>query len=73
MARKLIVLFDGTWNNNKNRTNVIRMREAIASSGPDDRPAWSRTRNRTWISHKLSARLDLRSPVIAPSSVARGG
>ena len=213
MARKLIVLFDGTWNNKKSRTNVIRMREAIASSGPDglrrrgldqdqarehrgraevvrrrarerrwglrqasarcpaespaavdsgqgrgDRAraalqgrgrnaglprrgrrfvqgvharglqdlqekvlasvrqgrqrigprervaalegearvspgvaapasgqarrlardrvrakAWSRTRNRTWISHKLSARLDLRSPVIAPSSVARGG
>src|SRR5438552_3868345 len=37
MARKLIVLFDGTWNNRKSRTNVIRMREAIASSGPDDR------------------------------------
>jgi len=37
MARKLIVLFDGTWNNKKSRTNVIRMREAIASSGPDDR------------------------------------
>jgi len=36
MARKLIVLFDGTWYNRKSRTNVIRMREAIASSGPDD-------------------------------------
>src|SRR6267378_408808 len=37
MARKLIVMFDGTWNNKKSETNVIRMREAIASSGPDDR------------------------------------
>ena len=36
MARKLIVLFDGTWNNKKSRTNVIRMREAIVSSGADD-------------------------------------
>jgi uncharacterized protein (DUF2235 family) len=36
MARRLIVLFDGTWNNRKSRTNVVRMREAIASSGPDD-------------------------------------
>ena len=36
MARKLIVLFDGTWNNRKDRTNVVRMREAIASSGEDD-------------------------------------
>ena len=36
MARKLVVMFDGTWNNRKSRTNVVRMREAIASSGPDD-------------------------------------
>jgi uncharacterized protein (DUF2235 family) len=36
MARKLIVMFDGTWNNEKTRTNVVRMREAIASSGKDD-------------------------------------
>lgn len=36
MARKLIVMFDGTWNNEKTRTNVVRMRESIASSGKDD-------------------------------------
>src|SRR5213592_5160888 len=36
MARKLSVLFDGTWNNRKSKTNVIRMREAIVSSGADD-------------------------------------
>jgi len=26
MSRKLILLFDGTWNNQKDKTNVGRMR-----------------------------------------------
>jgi len=34
--RKLTLLFDGTWNNEKTRTNVVRMKEAIVSSGEDD-------------------------------------
>jgi uncharacterized protein (DUF2235 family) len=36
MARNLVVLFDGTWNKRSTRTNVIRMRESIRSSGRDD-------------------------------------
>jgi uncharacterized protein (DUF2235 family) len=36
MARRLVVLFDGTWNNEGSRTNVVRMRDALASSGADD-------------------------------------
>jgi uncharacterized protein (DUF2235 family) len=42
MARKLVVLFDGTWNNERSHTSVTRMREAIASSGEDDprQPMW---------------------------------
>ncbi|MGQ0586727.1 MAG: DUF2235 domain-containing protein [Gammaproteobacteria bacterium] len=36
MARNLILLFDGTWNKRSTRTNVIRMRESIDSSGRDD-------------------------------------
>ncbi len=36
MGRNLVVLFDGTWNNRKDRTNVLRMRRSIASSGEDD-------------------------------------
>jgi uncharacterized protein (DUF2235 family) len=36
MARKLALLFDGTWNNEGSRTNVVRMRDAIVSSGADD-------------------------------------
>ena len=36
MARNLVVLFDGTWNNERSHTNVTRMREAIVSSGADD-------------------------------------
>lgn len=36
MPRKLILLFDGTWNNRKDRTNVSRMRDSIESSGEDD-------------------------------------
>src|SRR5260370_7064052 len=36
MASNLIAMFDGTWYNKKSRTNVIRMREAIASRGPND-------------------------------------
>jgi uncharacterized protein (DUF2235 family) len=36
MARNLVVLFDGTWNNKRTRTNVVRMRESIRSRGRDD-------------------------------------
>jgi uncharacterized protein (DUF2235 family) len=36
MARNLILLFDGTWNNKRTRTNVIRMRDGIRTSGRDD-------------------------------------
>jgi uncharacterized protein (DUF2235 family) len=36
MPRNLIVLFDGTWNDRKDKTNVLRMRQSIASSGEDD-------------------------------------
>ncbi len=36
MTKRIVVLFDGTWNNKRDRTNVIRMRESIASSGKDD-------------------------------------
>jgi len=35
MPRKLAVLFDGTWNTTKDRTNVLRLSELIASSGTD--------------------------------------
>ena len=37
MARNLILLFDGTWNNRKDKTNVLRMRQSIASGGEDDK------------------------------------
>ena len=36
MARRIALLFDGTWNNHRTRTNVIRMRESIRTSGPAD-------------------------------------
>ncbi|MGQ0659050.1 MAG: DUF2235 domain-containing protein [Chromatiales bacterium] len=36
MTKRVVVLFDGTWNNKRDRTNVIRMRESIASSGKND-------------------------------------
>lgn len=36
MARTIALLFDGTWNNRKDRTNVTRMRDSIASRGQDD-------------------------------------
>jgi len=36
MPRNFVLLFDGTWNNKRTRTNVIRMRESIRSSGRDD-------------------------------------
>src|SRR5690349_17709816 len=36
MPRNLVVLFDGTWNNKRTRTNVIRMRESIRTTGRDD-------------------------------------
>src|SRR5687768_6245134 len=35
MGRNLVVLFDGTWNNRKDRTNVPRMRRSIVSRGDD--------------------------------------
>ncbi|MBA2483818.1 MAG: DUF2235 domain-containing protein [Nitrosomonas sp.] len=36
MRKKLILLFDGTWNNKRDRTNVTHMKESIISSGEDD-------------------------------------
>lgn len=36
MGRPVIVLFDGTWNNSRDRTNVVRLRESIATTGRDD-------------------------------------
>ena len=35
MARKLTVLFDGTWSTTKDRTNVVRLSELIATTGSD--------------------------------------
>ena len=35
MPRKLAILFDGTWNTTKDRTNVIRLAELIATTGND--------------------------------------
>lgn len=35
MSRKLVVLFDGTWNTTKDRTNVIRLTELIATGDGD--------------------------------------
>ena len=35
MARKLAVLFDGTWNRTNDRTNVIKLSELIAATGSD--------------------------------------
>ena len=37
MSKRIALLFDGTWNNRRTRTNVIRMRESIRTSGPADR------------------------------------
>jgi uncharacterized protein (DUF2235 family) len=36
MTRRIALLFDGTWNNRRTRTNVVRLRESIRSSGPSD-------------------------------------
>ena len=36
MTKRIALLFDGTWNNRRDRTNVVRMRESIATSGQDD-------------------------------------
>jgi uncharacterized protein (DUF2235 family) len=36
MPRRIALLFDGTWNNRKTRTNVVRLRESIATRGRDD-------------------------------------
>lgn len=38
MKRRLIVLFDGTWNTHDDRTNVAHMAEAIAKDGADGVP-----------------------------------
>ncbi len=38
MSKRLIVLFDGTWNTREDRTNVARMADAIAPAGPDGVP-----------------------------------
>jgi uncharacterized protein (DUF2235 family) len=35
MARKLSVLFDGTWNTTKDRTNVLKLAELIATASSD--------------------------------------
>ncbi len=36
MKRKLIVLFDGTWNSPKDETNVTKIKESLDSIGKDD-------------------------------------
>ena len=36
MTRRIVLLFDGTWNRRKHRTNVSRMHASIVSSGRDD-------------------------------------
>jgi len=36
MPRNIVLLFDGTWNNRKTHTNVIRMRDSIRTHGRDD-------------------------------------
>ncbi|HWQ40255.1 MAG TPA: DUF2235 domain-containing protein [Burkholderiales bacterium] len=36
MGRRVALLFDGTWNNRKDRTNVVRMRDSIQSTGLED-------------------------------------
>ena len=36
MARNIVLLFDGTWNNRKTQTNVIRMRNCIHTHGRED-------------------------------------
>ena len=38
MPRKLAVLFDGTWNTTKDRTNVVRLCELIAATGSGQLP-----------------------------------
>ena len=36
MARRLVVLYDGTWNRKGDRTNVSRMKQGLVSTGKDD-------------------------------------
>jgi uncharacterized protein (DUF2235 family) len=36
MGRNLVLLFDGTWNNARDKTNVLHMRESIDSTGEED-------------------------------------
>lgn len=33
--KRVVVLFDGTWNTPRDHTNVYRLKQAIAASGPD--------------------------------------
>ena len=36
MPKNIILLFDGTWNNTQDQTNVVRLRDSIDSSGRED-------------------------------------
>jgi uncharacterized protein (DUF2235 family) len=36
MERNVVLLFDGTWNNSRDETSVVRMRKSIHSSGAHD-------------------------------------
>jgi uncharacterized protein (DUF2235 family) len=36
MGKRIVLLFDGTWNNKEDRTNVTRMKECLDSTGEDD-------------------------------------
>jgi uncharacterized protein (DUF2235 family) len=36
MGRNVVLLFDGTWSNRQDQTNVLRMRESIDSTGEED-------------------------------------
>src|SRR5262245_11031082 len=36
MSRNVVLLFDGTWNNRQDKTNVLRLRESIDSRGEHD-------------------------------------
>src|SRR5262245_55072750 len=38
MKKRLVVLFDGTWNTRDDRTNVARLADAIAKVGTDGVP-----------------------------------
>lgn len=36
MSRKLVILFDGTWNSPKDKTNVTKIKNALDSTGQND-------------------------------------